>query len=149
MNFKLDHVGIVVTNLEKAIDFYVNTFGCKRWKILDDAGLFPNHKFRYTLLPIGDNYIELLEPHAGPFYKILKTKGEGAMAELCFEVDDMDAFVAEMTQQGIALMDMGWDESRPLQEKKYFVSPSGNKNTYLPMAKTFGTWIEVLQRAWR
>ena len=59
MFVKLSHVGVAVRNIDEALSLFTKTLGLKP----SPAGLmeFPELKFRSILLPIGDNFIELLE----------------------------------------------------------------------------------------
>jgi catechol 2,3-dioxygenase-like lactoylglutathione lyase family enzyme len=153
VSFRWDHVGIVVKDLDKSIDFYVNNLGATVGKIYEfsDVEAFfdkeePGHSFRYTFLMYENGYLELLQPKRGPFLDILKERGDGAVAEVCLEVSDMAAFYDEMKKKGILLTDMHW---RPFKGKKYIGSPSGNKFGYLPLEATGGTLIELLERGWQ
>ena len=98
---------------------------------------------------IGDNYIELLEPHKGNCFDILKKKGSGTICEICFEVDDIEEFYDKMKAQGITLVDL---QQKPIsQEQKYCQIPGDdNKFAYFPLDKTHGILIEVEEHsAWR
>jgi methylmalonyl-CoA/ethylmalonyl-CoA epimerase len=145
---KLDHVGIVVKDIEKAIKFYVENLGCRFDKIYDFESVFKNNRFRFTYLRTGEgagtNYLELLEPKEGPFLDLLKEKGDGTVAEVCFEVDDIEKLYDEMKTKGVILTDM---DENPLLEKKCISSPTGNKFAYFPRELTSGTWVELIQRA--
>jgi catechol 2,3-dioxygenase-like lactoylglutathione lyase family enzyme len=141
--FKIDHIGIVVNELDKIVDFYVENLGCQRGKIYEME--WEKQKFRYTFLRIVDDYVEILEPKKGEFFKRLKEGGEGTLVEICFEVDDIGRFYDGMKKKGITLTD---PDRKPLARgKKYWTSPTGDKFAYLPLEATFGTWIEVLERA--
>lgn len=147
---KLDHVSILVKNLEKAIELYVNLLGCDRPEArypvsFTEAG----HKFRIALVRTGDVYIELLEPEEGTYADLLKDKGEGFVNEICFRVDDIEKFYDNMKKKGITLLD---ERLKPLIKKKYRQLPreqggTGSKWACLPTEKTLGTVIEVLERA--
>lgn len=146
MEVKLDHIGIVVKELEKAIRFYSEIFGWKQpetgpySKILKVDLL--GYKLRYVLLKANDCYVELIEPKEGPWLKRLEEGGEGSIWELCILVDDIKKFYDKIKQKGITSVDRF---GKPLKEK-YIVAPSGAKIMFLPRNKTFGTLIEVLER---
>jgi len=150
MKAKLDHVGIVVSNLEKAMKFYSEMFG---WKVPDEPPYnkileidVPGERTRYALLKANENtYVELLQPIEGPWLRRLKERGEGAMWELCIEVEDMQKFLKEIEKRGVKPLDR-FDQPT---DKKYELAPSGAKFLYLPPEKCFGTWIEILERPWR
>ena len=137
---KLDHIGILVTNLDKSIKFYKETFGCGSPKIInvDKPGL----RLRMAMLPFGENYIQLVEPLEGLWLEYLKDEGEGAIAEISFQVEDIVKFYDEMKTRGVSPVDM---LGNPLKDK-YVLSSSGNKYLYLPRKDALGTLIEVLER---
>jgi catechol 2,3-dioxygenase-like lactoylglutathione lyase family enzyme len=139
-------VGIVVKNLEKTINFYVENLGCLADKIHDFDTVFEKNRFRFSYARVGNDYLEIIEPKEGPFFDLLEEKGDGTVAEICFEVDDIEKFYDEMKKKGILLTDM---DEKPLINKKYVGSPTGNKFAYFPRELTSGTWVEVIQRAWR
>jgi catechol 2,3-dioxygenase-like lactoylglutathione lyase family enzyme len=146
MKVKLDHIGILVENLDKEIiEFYQQVFGCEREKHFHLKNKDEEINYVYLPFPKGDNYVELLAPVSGPSKDFLKKKGQGTMFELCVEVENMDKFYDEMKKRGITLVDsMG----NPLPPEKKWCSIQGddNKYAYMPVDKTFGTTIELLER---
>jgi methylmalonyl-CoA/ethylmalonyl-CoA epimerase len=61
---------------------------------------------RLAMLPVGETYLELLEgqgPDSG-VSKWIKEKGAG-LFHICFEVDDIDAALAELKAKGVNLRD--------------------------------------------
>lgn len=138
---KIDHVAILVKRIDKAAEFYRDTFGCGSAKVfeLNES----SSKIKYALLPIEQNYIELIEPVNGILKDIMETEGEGYLYEVCFEVDDIERFCNKMRERGIALIDIN---GVPLGDRKILSAPSGNKYVYLSQKNTFGTRIEILER---
>ncbi len=143
---KIDHVSIVVKDIEKAIAFYSEVLG---WKLPREGPYsrilsleVPGEKIRYAMLSAGQNYFELVEPKEGIWLEILKERGEGAICELCVLVDDIEEARLSIEKKGMVAMD--WSR-KPLKEP-YMTSPSGTKIFYMPTEGTFGTWIEVLER---
>jgi catechol 2,3-dioxygenase-like lactoylglutathione lyase family enzyme len=146
MKVKLDHIGILVDNIDKEIiEFYQQAFGCEREKYFRVKNDDEEMNYVYLPFPKGDNYVELLAPVRGPSKDLLKKKGQGTMFELCVEVENMEKFYDEMKQRDITLCDpMG----KPLPPEKKWCSIPGddNKYAYMPVVKTFGTTIELLER---
>ena len=138
---KIDHVAFLVKRIDEAAKFYRDTFGCGSAKVfeMDESG----SRIRYALLPMEQNYIELIEPVSGILKDIMETEGEGYLYEVCFEVDDIERFCNKMTEKGIALVDIN---GVPLGDRKFLSAPSGNKYVYLSQKNTFGTRIEILER---
>jgi methylmalonyl-CoA/ethylmalonyl-CoA epimerase len=99
---KVHHVGIVVRDIEQAMGFWRDVLGLElhTLRTMDDQGV------RAALLAIGDSEIELLEPVVtdNGVARYLERKGEG-LHHICFEVDDIEASLAELAAQGVELID--------------------------------------------
>jgi len=98
----LDHVAIAVKDLEKAIAFYQATFGLELAEIEE----VKDQKVRTAIFGHGLGRIELIcptEPDTS-VAKFLDKRGEG-LHHICIEVDDIEACLAELKQQGAALID--------------------------------------------
>jgi catechol 2,3-dioxygenase-like lactoylglutathione lyase family enzyme len=99
---KMDHTVLVVKNMEEAIKFYSDMFRTKPW----DRGIaeVPDAGFRMTMLPVGDHFIELVEPtkpesrHA----RHLRERGESIFG-ICFFVEDYDSEVKAMKDKGFVV----------------------------------------------
>jgi catechol 2,3-dioxygenase-like lactoylglutathione lyase family enzyme len=146
MKVKLDHIEILVENLDKGIiEFYQQVFGCEREKYFHVKNDAEEINYVYLPFPKGDNYVELLAPVRGPSQDYLKKKGQGTMFELCVEVENMEKFYDEMKKKDITLCDsMG--KSLPSEKKWCSIPGDDNKYAYMPVDKTFGTTIELLER---
>ncbi len=89
---KLDHIGIVVKNLDEAIKLYGDMLNLTPSGMgivtIKDVGV------KMVLLSIGDNFIELIEPIGteNRFAKHLREKGE-SLFHLCVFAEDFDAEV--------------------------------------------------------
>jgi methylmalonyl-CoA/ethylmalonyl-CoA epimerase len=98
---KINHVAIVVRDIEESLKFWETAFGLK----LDHVENVPSQKAKVAFLPVGDSEVELVqptEPESG-MGKFLDTKGEG-LHHLCFEVQDIDATLAALKQAGVRLI---------------------------------------------
>lgn len=146
MKVKLDHIGILVENLDnEVIEFYQQVLGCGRTKYFHLKNSDEEINYVYLPFPKGDNYVELLAPVSGPSKDFMDKKGPGAMFEMCVEVENMEEFYDEMKSRGITLVDsMG--NALPPERKWCSIIGDDNKYAYLPTDKTFGTTIEILER---
>jgi len=102
MTQKVDHIGILVSNLDEAIKLYKDCFGAEIDKIetLAERGV----KAVVLSLPEGAN-LELLEPLPGSnMAKALEKRGEG-LHHIAFEVDDIDKELDRLSEKGIELID--------------------------------------------
>ena len=98
----IEHIGIAVNNLERAIDFYEGVIGLKCYKIEDVA----DQKVRTAFLMIGEAKIELLESTDpdGPIGKFIEKKGEG-IHHIAFAVEKIEEHLAHAEAMGVKLID--------------------------------------------
>jgi methylmalonyl-CoA/ethylmalonyl-CoA epimerase len=103
--WRLHHVGFVVGDMDRALDYY-RSLG------FDTSG--PEHhidfpkkqaEIKVRLVPTGDTEIEFLEPSGGETMQsqFLARHGEG-IQHLAFVVDDIEQEVAALVEKGAKLM---------------------------------------------
>lgn len=99
---KINHVAIVVENIEESLKFWQEGFGLK----LDHIEDVPSQKSLVAFLPIGDIEIELVQPTSQDtgMAKFLEKRGEG-LHHLCIEVQDIEAVLNTLKEKGIRLID--------------------------------------------
>src|SRR5438094_953304 len=97
---KIDHVAIVVKDLETALETFTDNFGFPTERMGDVPAL----NIRNAFLSIGDASLELFQPtsDANPGAKFLAARGEG-MYLLSLEVADLDAAVDTLGKRGITV----------------------------------------------
>jgi len=82
---KINHIGIVVENLEQAFEIYRGCLGLEFLRIEMNA----EFQCKIGFLQCGEVLIELIEPTGnGPSQKFLQEHGEG-LHHICYEVDDI------------------------------------------------------------
>jgi methylmalonyl-CoA epimerase len=93
---KLDHVGIAVKSLDATLGIYktMMSFQEKRTEV-------ESQRAKIALIPIGDIYLELLEPTSqdSSLAKFLTERGEG-LHHIAFEVEDIEASMKEYRAKG-------------------------------------------------
>jgi len=104
MKFKLDHIGLIVENIE---DFK------KIVRILNPDTVTtqtadPIQKVSASFVRIGEEsgvYVELLEPtdETSPVMNFLKKRG-GGLHHLCFEVDNIEEASKMLVKEGFAMV---------------------------------------------
>ena len=99
----LNHVGVAVPNIEKALKFYRDTLGvtdCTEPKVLAPQGV----KFAFVNLPSGQ--VELIEPYGetSPILKFLEKNPKGGQHHICFEVEDIHEAKALMEKRGMRVL---------------------------------------------
>jgi methylmalonyl-CoA epimerase len=96
---RIDHVGIAVSDLDKAIALYRDTMG------LTSLGLetVESEGVRVAILEVGESRIELLtplKPGEGPIGKFLASRGEG-VHHVCLGVDGLGATIETLNAAGL------------------------------------------------
>ena len=105
MNVKakgLDHVAIVVRDLEKAIELYQSAFGLTLAEIEE----VPEQKVRTAIFGHGLGRIELICPTTADsgVAKYLEKRGEG-LHHICVEVEDIEQAMSALREKGAPLID--------------------------------------------
>ena len=98
---KINHVAIVVQDIDAALNFWEQTFGLE----LDHVEDVPSQKSKVAFLPLGESEIELVQPTTtdSGLVNFLEKRGEG-MHHICIEVEDIDATLAELKSKGVRLI---------------------------------------------
>ncbi|HAE85181.1 MAG TPA: methylmalonyl-CoA epimerase [Anaerolineaceae bacterium] len=98
---KINHVAIVVKDIDAALDFWQQAFGLR----LDHVEEVPSQKSKVAFLPLGESEIELVQPTTtdSGLASFLEKRGEG-MHHVCIEVEDIDAALAELKSKGVRLI---------------------------------------------
>ena len=97
----IDHIGIIVEDIDKSLPFYRDILG------LDFQGIerMETYNLDIAFLQCGETLVELLAPTGeGTYQEILNTKGEG-IDHIAFRVGDVAAGLAEMKEKGVPLVD--------------------------------------------
>lgn len=102
MTKKINHIGVAVRSLDASIPFYRDTLGM----LLEGTEEVAEQKVRVAFLGVGESRIELLEPTAedSPVARFLEKNGEG-VHHIAYEVDDLQASLAELKEKGVRLID--------------------------------------------
>ena len=126
---KVDHVGIVVRDLEQAIRLYREAFGIEPAAIYESAYT----KAKIAFMPVGQVNIELLQPvdKASVLGKFLDKKGEG-FHHIAYRVKDVDASLGELAAKGIQLVDQTGRKVRE-NEKVGFLHPRSTHNVLIEL----------------
>lgn len=128
---KIDHVAIVVKDLEATIDLYTNTLGFTQIyrETIADQGV------EAVGLEAGDSVIELLRPldESSP---IAVYRGDAAtrLHHTAYRVDDIEAKLADLKAKGVRLID-----EKPRR------GAHGNTIAFLHPKSTGGVLIELCQ----
>jgi len=99
---KINHLGIAVNSIEAGRNFWEGILGLP----FEGTETVEEQKVTTAFFPVGESEVELLESTApdGPVAKYIEKKGEG-IQHVAFEVEDIEAALAELKEKGIRLID--------------------------------------------
>src|SRR5277367_6253105 len=128
--FKIDHLGIAVRSLDRALEFYRDQLGL-------DVSLretVEHEKVNVAMLPVGQPRIELLEPTEGGSIigNFLDKRGEG-LHHVALRVPDLNGTVERLRASGARLL----NEPR--------AGAGGHLYVFVHPASTGGVLIELIQ----
>ncbi|MBW6515523.1 MAG: methylmalonyl-CoA epimerase [Candidatus Cloacimonetes bacterium] len=103
---KINHIGIAVKDLDKAIDFY-RKLGLE----VSSTEVVESQKVKIAFIPVGDTRLELLAATSedSPIAKFIEKKGEG-IQHIALDVDDVKAHIQNAIDNEIEPIDK---EPRP------------------------------------
>jgi methylmalonyl-CoA/ethylmalonyl-CoA epimerase len=130
---KIDHVGIVVKNVEQTVGMLSKTFGFE----LSETVVAPNGEFKSVIVKNGDTRLELIEPLTaeGGIAKFLERKGDGSIQHVSFRVDDIENEIGTLKAKGMRL----------LGDKPAVIGPASV--IFVHPGSTGGVLVELIQRA--
>ena len=96
---RLNHVGVIVHDLDGTLRIYEKIFGLKPTTVKTAM----EGKARVAFVPVGDGEIELIQPLDPnlPQSKFLQTRGQG-IHHISLSTDDIESEVARMKKEGVA-----------------------------------------------
>lgn len=115
---KINHIAIVVENIEDSLGFWRDALGLNMGKIQD----VPQEEVQVAFLDVGESHIELVQPttEASGIAKYLAKKGQG-MHHICLEVEDIALALEQMKSKGVDLIN---ETARERDGRKYaFIHP--------------------------
>ncbi|NWG03498.1 MAG: VOC family protein [Syntrophaceae bacterium] len=134
MLIKIEHIGIVVKDLEERIRKYTSLLGLKIKEI--EEVKVENVVNRVAFLPIGETNIELVQTtgDTGLAADFLKERGEG-IHHIAFEVEDLDKTFQELRSKGVEFV---WDQ--------IIRGSRGSMVAVIKPEEFNGVYIELVQR---
>lgn len=144
----LEHIGIYVANAVETARFFTDVLGLRfntvSWAIAPDSK--GSGGLKLSFVDGNGMQFTLIEPTSGgPAADDLAHLGNGALAELDFEVPDFDAEYDLHQRNGIRFVTMG-GAPFPEGQKGWTVEPYGLRLIYLPQTVTHGITTELYQR---
>ena len=131
MKAKINHVAILLPELDEGTHFWVDALGLT----LEKTEEVPEQQVKIAFLPVGDSHIELVAPtdESSGVARYLQKKGPG-LHHICLEVDDIAAAIARLKKGGI-----------PLIDEKPQTAADGKKLAFIHPKGTGGVLVELYQ----
>lgn len=128
---KIDHLGLVVHDLENAIERWQGILGLE----LDHREVVEDQGVEVAKFPVGESCVELITPVAEGtgIAKYLEKRGEG-IHHVCFEVADLEGTLEQLAEAGAKLID-----------KEPRVGAGGDLVAFIHPKTTGGVLVELKQ----
>jgi methylmalonyl-CoA/ethylmalonyl-CoA epimerase len=98
---KIDHIGIVVRDIQEALRVYKTALGLPLQEVVE----VPDQNVEVAFLPVGGCNLELVQPTSDDTgtAKFLEKRGEG-FHHICLEVEDIEATLARLKAHDVQLI---------------------------------------------
>jgi methylmalonyl-CoA/ethylmalonyl-CoA epimerase len=128
---QINHVAVVVDDMEKALSFWRDALGLELHGLRD----VPAEKSQVAFLPVSGSEVELVQPTTDDsgIAKYLARRGPG-MHHICLEVDDIEGMMTQLKSQGVRLINA---EPR--------LATDGKKYAFIHPESTAGVLVELYQ----
>jgi methylmalonyl-CoA/ethylmalonyl-CoA epimerase len=127
----INHIAILVPELEGALDFWEGALGLK----LARTESVPSEGVDVAFLPVGGSNIELMKPTVADtgVARYLEKRGPG-IHHMCLEVEDIEAVMARLREHNIQLIN-----EAPV------MGHGGRKYAFVHPKSTGGVLVELYQ----
>ena len=120
----IGHAGILVKNLDEAVNLYCELFDLEKPLEVKE---WPDEGMKHAIVNVGDQAFEIMEPLPGsPLAKFIEQRGEG-LHHINLIVSDMESLVKSLKEKGATLIERG--------PKFVFVHPKSTKGVLLQLAQ--------------
>lgn len=125
---KINHIAIVVADIDQALRVYQDAIGLPLEHISEE----PGEAVRVAFLPTAGGEIELIQPTTpdSGVAKFLAKRGEG-LHHICLEVEDIEAVTGQMAAQGMEIL--GVPRVNERGEKYIFIHPKSAHGVLLEL----------------
>ncbi|MEL6687826.1 MAG: methylmalonyl-CoA epimerase [Pseudomonadota bacterium] len=99
----LNHVGVAVPDIDKAIAFYRDVLGATD---ITEPKALPPQGVTYVFVNLPSGQVELIEPYGegSPIIKFLERNPKGGQHHICFEVEDIHVAKSEMENRSMRVL---------------------------------------------
>jgi len=129
---RVDHIAVVVADIESSLGFWRDALGLELAHIED----VPDQKSLVAFLPVGESEIELVRPTTDDsgVAKYLQKRGPG-MHHISLEVDDIEGMLAQLKAKGVRLIN-----ETPV------LGAGGKQIAFIHPESTSGVLVELYQQ---
>ena len=104
----VDHISIIVKELEKTVSFYTDVLGLSRHNATTNTD-----GMEVAWIDANGVWVQLCAPtKSGPLMDVLNEKGSGYAMKIVTVVDDFDVYCADMKSKGIQMITQSSDSVR-------------------------------------
>ena len=102
---KLNHIAIVVPDVQKAKQIYENNFNAS----VSEPKSYAEHGVTVVFVELENTKIELMEPYGNdsPIKKFLEKNPNGGMHHICIEVDDINKSQEYLKNKKVTILGTG------------------------------------------
>jgi methylmalonyl-CoA/ethylmalonyl-CoA epimerase len=128
---KIDHVAIVVPDLDEALAFWQDALGLE----LSHTEEVSAQESLIAFLPTGESEVELVKPttDTSGMARYMSKRGPG-MHHICFEVDDIEDTLARLKEKGVQLIN-----------EEPTIGAGGKRIAFIHPKSTGGVLVELYQ----
>lgn len=128
---RLNHVAVVVPDLDAAVRVYRDTLGASVSEPVD----LPDHGVTTVFVELPNTKIELLHPlgEDSPIASFLKRRPDGGMHHLCYEVDDIEAAAQRLADDGARILGDGRPKTGAHGKPVLFLHPKDFSGTLIEL----------------
>lgn len=128
---KIDHIAIVVEDIDDALGFWRDALGLKLSHVED----VPDQQSVVAFLPTGESEVELVKPTSDDsgVARFLTKRGPG-IHHICFEVEDIEEALASLRADGVRLIN-----------ETPQIGTGGKKIAFIHPQSTHGVLVELYE----
>jgi methylmalonyl-CoA/ethylmalonyl-CoA epimerase len=128
---RIDHVAIVVEDIDAALGFWRDTLGLPLTHVED----VPDQESVVAFLPTGESEVELVKPTSVStgVARFLERRGPG-IHHICFEVTDLEACLSRLNESGVHLIN-----------REPILGTAGKRIAFIHPESTHGVLVELYE----
>ena len=114
--YNVAHIGIVVKNMDKSLEFYTTVLGCR----LEES--YQDERVHLAFVKAGQQTIELIQYQEDS----VEVRGAGSVDHIAFAVTDIEFEIAKLQQHNVTLL---FEQPKVVSGKKimFFTGPDGER----------------------